>query len=103
MSMSKSNQVWSQHQPVDMGIYDNCTISEGGSVRHLLGANESGWVISGEIHEDYFEWLNEFEAEHPDHGRVWGNFEETVYATSKEAYEAFIESHPPELWDSDDI
>lgn len=68
-----------------------------------LGEHASGWVISGEIHEDWYEWVNEFEATHPDFGRVWGNFEEVVYADSEEAFEHFYKNHPPNEWDYWDI
>src|ERR1035437_1146856 len=43
-----------------------------------------GWTITGEIHEDYYTWVNDFSAEHPELGRVWGNFEDIVYADSEE-------------------
>ena len=68
-----------------------------------LGENTSGWTIKGDVHEDYFEWVNEFEAFHPDFGRVWGDFENEVYADSEEAFEHFYENHPPEYWDYWDI
>lgn len=68
-----------------------------------IGEHASGWVISGVIHEDYFEWVNEFEAVHPDFGRVWGDFEEVVYADSEEAFEHFYKNHPPNEWDYWDI
>lgn len=29
-----------------------------------------GWTISGVIHEDWYYWVNEFEATHPVFGRV---------------------------------
>ena len=68
-----------------------------------IGDNESGWKISGEIHRDWYEWVKDFEAEHPKHGRVWGNFEKTVYATSEKAYKKFIKKHPPQEGDYWDI
>jgi hypothetical protein len=37
-----------------------------------LGKNSSGWTITGKIHEDYYEWVNYFEATHPDYGWVKG-------------------------------
>ena len=36
-----------------------------------IGKNESGWEITGEIHEDYYEWVNDFEATHSQYGKVW--------------------------------
>lgn len=68
-----------------------------------IGENDSGWVISGEIHEDYYQWVNDFEAVHPVYGKVWGNFELEVYADTEEGYNHFIENHPPEEWDYWDI
>lgn len=67
------------------------------------GTHPSGWTIVGEVHEDYFEWVNEFEASHPDFGRVWGDFEEEVFADSQEAYDHFFAHHPPHEWDYWDI
>ena len=64
-----------------------------------IGKNKSGWVVEGEVHEDYYEWVNEFEAIHPEYGRVWGDFEDIVYADTKEGYENFIKNHPPDMWD----
>ena len=68
-----------------------------------VGKNESGWEIKGEIHEDYYEWVNEFEAEHPKYRKVWGDFETEVHADNEEGYKNFIENHPPEEWDYWDI
>ena len=68
-----------------------------------IGANESGWTIKGEVHEDYYEWVNEFEAVHPTYGKVWGNFESVVYADTEEGFNHFIENHPPTEWDYWDI
>lgn len=62
-----------------------------------------GWTISGEICEDWFYWVNAFEAHHPVYGRVWGNFEDTVYAGSEEGLLAFKAAHPPKAWDYQDI
>ena len=62
-----------------------------------------GWTISGAIHEDWFEWVNAFEATHPVFGRVWGDFEAWVYADSKEGMEAFCAAYPYEDWDYEDI
>lgn len=69
----------------------------------VLGENESGWKIEGHIHEDYYEWVNDFQATHPYFGKVWGDFEDEVHADSEEAFEHFYRHHPPELWDYWDI
>ena len=63
----------------------------------------SGWTIEGTVKEDYYEWVNGFMAVHPKLGKVWGNFEEQVFADSEEAYQDFYEKHPPHAWDYDDI
>ena len=62
-----------------------------------------GWTISGWVKEDFCTWVNEFEASHPVFGRVWGDFEDKVFADSKEGYEAFNEAHSPHSWDYQDI
>lgn len=68
-----------------------------------LGENSSGWTITGEICEDYYTWVNDFEATHPTLGWVRGNYEDVVEAKSKKAYAHFIEHHPPDEWDYWDI
>jgi hypothetical protein len=65
--------------------------------------HEDGWTISGEIHEDYYVWVNDFEAVHEKFGRVWGNFETEVYADSEEGYNDFYSKHTPNAWDYYDI
>jgi hypothetical protein len=68
-----------------------------------LGQNESGWQVDGVIGEDYYKWVNAFEATHSVYGKVWGDFEKKVSADSKEGYENFVKNHPPEIWDYHDI
>jgi hypothetical protein len=68
-----------------------------------LGPNESGWTISGDICEDYYTWVNDFEATHEKLGEVWGDFEDVVYATTKAALDHFLGHHPPSQWDYWDI
>lgn len=62
-----------------------------------------GWTVSGETHEDWYEWVNDFDAAHPTHGVVWGDFEALVFASSEEAFRHFLEHHPPSAWDYHDI
>lgn len=62
-----------------------------------------GWAITGELHEDWFVWVNDFEAHHPQYGRVWGNFEKEVYADSEEGFQHFYTHHQPNAWDYWDI
>jgi len=68
-----------------------------------IGKNESGWEISGQIHEDYYTWVNAFQARHPIYGNVWGDFEDKVFADTEEGYNHFVENHPPDRWDYWDI
>lgn len=67
---------------------------------------QSGWTVSGEVNDDagYF-WVNEFHAKHPKYGRVYGNLEKTVYYTSDEGLEDFINTYKVciEFWDYGDI
>lgn len=64
---------------------------------------ESGWTIEGEIFHDYVFWINDFKAHHPVLGRVYGNYEQEIVASSREAYDHFVKHHPPDLWDYADI
>jgi len=59
--------------------------------------------IFGEMHEDYYEWVNQFGALHEEYGAVCGNFEHEVYATSEEAFAHFWKHHKPTAWDYQDI
>lgn len=68
-----------------------------------IGEHDDGWVITGQVHEDWYEWVNEFEAIHPVFGRVWGDFESVVYADSKDGFDHFFEHHTPQEWDYWDI
>ena len=80
--------------------------SEGGALTLSpsdIGRNDSGWTIIGVIHEDYYEWVNDFQATHPKFGKVWGNFEKEVYAESEEGFAHFWENHEPQQWDYQDI
>ncbi len=65
--------------------------------------HKSGWVIKGKIHEDYYEWVNEFEAHHPIYGIVKGDFEKKVFADSEEGFQHFWKHHQPMKWDYYDI
>ena len=65
--------------------------------------HKDGWTIKGEICEDYFVWVNKFEAKHPEYGRVWGDFEDKVYADSEKGFQDFYNNHTPEAWNYGDI
>jgi len=69
----------------------------------FIGKNDSGWTIEGDVHEDWYEWVNKFKANHPKMGRVWGDFESIVYATSNRAFKHFMKNHAPDEWDYWDI
>lgn len=69
----------------------------------VIGLNDSGWTVEGEIHEDYFKWVNRFKATHPTYGVIEGDFNETVTAESEEAFNDFMKNHTPESWDFDNI
>lgn len=63
-----------------------------------------GWIITGEICRDYYEWVNFFEAYKIGTNEfVRGDFENIVEASSKEAYDEFVEKFPPDDWDYWDI
>ena len=68
-----------------------------------VGENQSGWLIKGKISEDYYEWVNYFEAFHEDYGVVYGDFEKEVFFSSEEAFAHFLKHHPYEEWDYHDI
>ena len=69
-----------------------------------LGFHEkSGWTIEGEVHEDYYEWVNEFVATHPFYGKIEGDFESEVTAESQGALDHFLQHHHYSEWDYYDI
>jgi len=65
--------------------------------------HEDGWTIRGCVNEDWCQWVNDFEAHHPVHGWVCGNFESAVYASSQETYDLFFAAHSPSMWNYQDI
>lgn len=75
----------------------------GAGVGHHTRTHPDGWTISGGLHEDYFVWVNDFQASHPTLGRVEGDFERLVFATSEEAFADFYSKHTPTAWDYMDI
>lgn len=69
-----------------------------------LGFHEdSGWTVEGDVHEDWYEWVNEFVATHPVYGKIEGDFETEVTAESQEALDHFLANHPFMEWDYWDI
>lgn len=69
----------------------------------VVGKNASGWQVKAEVLEDYYEWVNHFEAFHPLYGIVYGDFEDAVTASSEAALQHFLSAHPVEDWDYWDI
>lgn len=67
-----------------------------------IGNHKDGWTIVGKIHEDYFAWVNEFDAVKGDE-HIFGDFEKVVFCTSLEALDDFLENHNPTPWDYWDI
>ena len=65
--------------------------------------HSDGWTIKGKIHEDFYSFVQDFEAAHPTYGKVWGNFENMVFADSEEGYQHFYKNHTPKAWDYGDI
>lgn len=82
--------------PKDVGACDGVTGTH-------TATHADGWTITGEVVEDYFYWVNEFSATHPQYGRVWGNFENEVRADSEEGFQHFWKHHEPSAWDYFDI
>lgn len=69
-----------------------------------IGDNDSGWIITGTVHEDYYRWVNKFKAHHPaKNWHIEGDFETAVKTTNNEALSHFLEHHPFEEWDYMDI
>ena len=68
-----------------------------------IGTHESGWTIEGVIHEDWYEWVNYFEAHHPVYGVVKGDYEKMIEAECEEGFRHFVEHHPAYCWDYHDI
>ena len=65
--------------------------------------HDSGWTITGQIFEDYYVWVNDFKAHHPEYGILHGNFEDDIYCESEEAFAHFWVNHEPLAWDYHDI
>ena len=61
--------------------------------------HDNGWTITGQIQEDYYSWVLEFVAFHPQYGMVWGNIDQEILATSEEAWLMFSREFPAEPFD----
>lgn len=84
-------------------LRDTDVCEQGHTTGEFSRTHESGWTIKGEVREDYYYWVNDFEASHPTFGRVYGNFESEVHADSEEAFSNFWANHEPQAWDYWDI
>lgn len=82
---------------------DVCGVHDDSMVGLYTFTHPDGWTVSGRIHEDYFYWVNDFEAHHPLYGKVWGNFEDEVFADNELGYHHFVKHHPFHVWDYWDI
>ena len=91
------------HMACTLPAEEVCENHDGVTTGMHTRTHADGWAISGFVHEDWYCWVNDFEASHPTFGRVWGNFEEKVSADTAEGYAAFCEAHPSEFWDYYDI
>lgn len=62
------------------------------------------WEVTGQVQEDYYKWINDFYAvEKSTNNVVFGNFEDTVYATDKDTYDRFRKQIQVDDWDYMDI
>lgn len=63
------------------------------------------WVVIAEEHEDYYTWINYFRAYRVDNPNyfVRGDFEQNIYAFSKEIYIDFMKYFSYTEWDYLDI
>lgn len=62
-----------------------------------------GWTITGIIFNDWYSWVNNFSATHPEYGAVHGNFETEVHADSEAGFQHFYTHHTPTSWDYSEI
>lgn len=68
-----------------------------------IGTDSNGWKVKGKIYEDYYEWVNEFEATKGKSSFVKGDFENFIECSSLEDLDEFLSLHMPETWDYRDI
>jgi len=99
----EGDRVCSDYLTVPRRQYDAMTLN-----LKCLGKNDlSGWDIEGEVESsccsDNYQWVTDFVGVHPRLGKVEGNYEKKVYASSEEALMHFIKYHPPECWNAGDF
>lgn len=69
--------------------------------------NKNDWFFKAKIQEDYYQWINFFEASHSKYGKIFGDFEIGIHypKENKEALNNFLEKtfQYLNLWDYMDI
>lgn len=71
-----------------------------------IGFNENtGWTVIGKVHEDYYKWINDFEAYKGKGKRYYvkGDFEDTIKTSSLKALDDFLSHYAVNEWDYYDI
>lgn len=68
----------------------------------FIKKHKDGWIIVGIMENDWYSWVIDFHAFHPDFGDVW-RVKNHIFADSKLGYENFIKNHPLEIFDLHDI
>lgn len=84
-------------------ISDVCDVENPKNGIYIKHHEKTGWTIIGKILQDWLIWVETFEAHHPEHGLIFGSFDNKVYADSKDCYENFVSSHKYVEWNADDI
>jgi hypothetical protein len=64
--------------------------------------HKDGWTIRGEIHNDWYSWVEDFVATHPENGAITREGNE-VTAPSKQVWDTFVKRHPLTPFDYGDI
>ena len=85
-----------------------CAEHKLGDRRAHVKVHGDGWTISGDLCDDCYQWVEEFEATHPELGsvatkRAEENAAQTATATSPEAWKHFVERHRVFVFDYGDI
>lgn len=67
-----------------------------------LGKPYKGWTVYAPVNEDYYSWIESFEAYKNDEWVV-GDFDYIVYSSSKAAFDDFTRHFRPKIFNSGDI
>ena len=66
--------------------------------------NKSGWTVTATPAADWYVWISAFKAEHPYYGKVYSDdLNLDIHADTKEGMEHFLEHHPLDEFDGNDI